>query len=254
MWHTGQAWRVVNSLNKLNEQIRAYAPASVPPATDVNSWGSIADDEHSSTSDHYPHYYASLGGTAVVCARDFPHAPGLGLDGGVVTEHMRQVHDSRVQYIIFNRRITGVSYGWQWHTYTGDDPHDTHFHVSSIRTVSADGVQPWSLPAGPATITVEEHSMALMAQMANDTQVWLLGAGGKTKITSPAIRDQITNGVPVNNLTPAQFDEFQAAMAAPATAVNVNAADVAAALATNTVFLSAIAEAVADEQYRRQAG
>lgn len=146
IWHSGQAWRVVNSLNKLNEQIRAYAPRSVPPATPVESWGSIADAEHSASSDHYPHFYGALGATAVVCARDFPHAPGLGLDGGVVTEHMRRTRDARVQYIIFNRRITGVNYGWQWRTYTGDDPHDKHFHVSGVHTAAADGTQPWSLP------------------------------------------------------------------------------------------------------------
>jgi hypothetical protein len=145
-WHSGQAWRVVNSLNKLNEQIRAYAPRSVPPATDPNSWGSIADDAHSMSSDHYPHFYSALGGTAVVCARDFPHAPKLGLDGGVVTEHLRQARDSRVQYIIFNRRITGVNYGWQWRQYTGTDPHDTHFHVSTVHDSRADGAQAWSLP------------------------------------------------------------------------------------------------------------
>jgi hypothetical protein len=123
----------------------------VPPATSVSSWGSIADDAHSTSSDHYPHYYGALGSTAVVCARDFPHAPGLGLDGGVVTEHLRQVRDPRVQYIIFNRRITGVNYGWQWHTYTGDDPHNTHFHVSSVHTAIADSTAVWSLPGSSST-------------------------------------------------------------------------------------------------------
>lgn len=159
MWQDGEDWRVVNSLNKLNEQIRAYAPKSVPPATPTDAWGSIADDAHSSSSDHYPHYYSALGATAVVCARDFPHAPSLGLDGGVVTEHMRQQRDSRIQYIIFNRRITGVNYGWQWHTFTGDNPHDTHFHVSSVHTAAADGAQPFSLPGSTsgADMTPDEN-------------------------------------------------------------------------------------------------
>lgn len=254
MWQSGQAWRVVNSLNKLNEQLRAYAPRAVPPATDVNAWGALADDAHATSSDHYPHYYAALGGTAVVCARDFPHAPGLGLDGGVITEHMRQARDGRVQYIIFNRRITGVNYGWQWHTYTGDDPHNTHFHVSSVHGAIADSVAPWSLPGGSSN-AVEEYSMgALMAQMVNDAQVWVLGAGGKAKVKSPTIREQIKAGDPVNNLSQADFDELLASQQAPATAVNVDAGAVADALAANTTFLAAIAKAVADETYRRQAG
>jgi hypothetical protein len=148
-WHTGAAWRVVDSLNKLNEQIRAYAPRAVPPATDVNAWGALADNAHSTSSDHYPHYYGSLGGTAVVCARDFPHAPKLGLDGHVVTEALRISRDPRIGYLICDRRITGPNHGWQWQTYTGDDPHDTHFHVSSVHTAAADSTAAWSLP-GPS--------------------------------------------------------------------------------------------------------
>jgi hypothetical protein len=166
-WHTGQAWRVVNSLNKLNEQIRAYAPRAVPPATNVDSWGSIADNVHSTSSDHYPHYYGALGSTAVVCARDFPHAPGLGLDGGVVTEHMRQVRDSRVQYIIFNRRITGVNYGWQWHTYIGDDPHNTHFHVSCVHSAIADSTAAWSLPGSSSTSFGDSMDFMMVANAAD---------------------------------------------------------------------------------------
>jgi hypothetical protein len=150
-WAKGQPWRVVDGLTRLNQQIRAYAPRSVPPVTDPDSWGSIADDIHAHTSDHFPHYYDVFGSVAVVCARDFPHAPKLGLDGGVITEHMRLARDPRIQYIIFNRRITGVNYGWQWHQYNGTDPHDTHFHVSTVHDKRADGVQLWSLPGMTAS-------------------------------------------------------------------------------------------------------
>lgn len=151
-WVTGQPWRVVRGLDTLRDQLRGLAPLSIPPATDVNAWGAIADDVHSQTSDHYPHFYPVLGATAAVCARDFPHAPALGLDGDAITEHMRQARDPRVGFIIFDRRITGPSHGWVWDPYTGDDPHDTHFHVSSVHTAAADGVQPWSLPGVP-TVT-----------------------------------------------------------------------------------------------------
>lgn len=162
IWTKGQSWRVTNSLNTLNQQVRAYAPRSVPPATPVDSWGALADDAHSASSDHYPHYYTALGSTAVVCARDFPHAPALGLDGGVVTEHMRRARDARVGYIIFNRRITGPNHGWLWDPYDGDDPHDTHFHVSGVHTAIADSTTPWSLPGGLAAAdsTKEGESMS----------------------------------------------------------------------------------------------
>lgn len=147
-WQQGQPWRVVASLDRLRDQIRAYAPRSVPPATDPNAWGAIGDTAHESTSDHFPHYYTALGATAVVCARDFPHAPGLGLDGGAVTETLRRSRDLRLGYIIFNRRITGPNHGWAWDSYSGSDPHDTHFHISTVHTAAADDPRPWTLPAG----------------------------------------------------------------------------------------------------------
>lgn len=153
MWLPGQGWRVTNSLNVLNQQIRVYAPRSVPPATPTSSWGALADDEHSVNSDHYPHYYSALGSTAVVCARDFPHAPSLGLDGGVVTNWLVAHRDPRLRYIIFNRRIAEASNNWQWRSYSGDDPHDTHFHVSGVHTGIADNTAPFSLPGSVAPIT-----------------------------------------------------------------------------------------------------
>lgn len=161
-WHTGQAWRVVNGLNKLDQQIRAYAPRSIPPATNPDSWGALADNAHSTSSDHYPHFYSALGSTAVVCARDFPHAPGLGLSGPVVTEHLRRQRDPRVGYIICAGRITGPNHGWAWDPYDGADPHDTHFHVSSVHGSVADSTAAWSLPGGavPAPSPIRgDHEM-----------------------------------------------------------------------------------------------
>lgn len=175
-WHTGQAWRVVNALNKLNEQIRAYAPRAVPPATQVSAWGSIADDAHSTSSDHYPHFYSALGSTAVVCARDFPHAPGLGLDGHVVTEALRISRDARIGYLICDRRITGPNHGWLWQSYTGSDPHDTHFHVSSVHTSLADSTAAWTLPGPMATAsTPKGHDMIRVMVQGGDGAVWLTG-------------------------------------------------------------------------------
>jgi hypothetical protein len=153
-WHPGENWRVVHSLDRLNQQIRAYAPRSVPPATDPNAWGSLADDAHSTSSDHYPHFYAALGSTAVVCARDFPHAPALGLNGSVVTEALRASRDARIGYVIFNRRITGPNHGWRWDPYTEEDPHDTHFHVSTVHTAVADDTRAWALPGGVAATSI----------------------------------------------------------------------------------------------------
>lgn len=180
-WHTGAAWRVVNSLNQLNAQLRNFAPHAVPPATNANAWGSIADDAHSTSSDHYPHYYGALGSTAVVCARDFPHAPVLGLDGGAVTEAIRMARPAACQYVIFNRRITGVNYGWTWHTYTGSDPHDTHFHVSSVHDGRADSTTAWALPgaisgAAMTDLSAQNAEFAATAAVRGDA-TFVLNAG-----------------------------------------------------------------------------
>ncbi|WP_174526338.1 peptidoglycan-binding protein [Micromonospora maritima] len=150
MWSKGQPWRTVRSLDRLNEQIRATYPRAVPPATSAASWGSIADSAHSSTSDHYPHFYSALGATAVVCARDFPHAPNLGLDAHKVAEQLRASRDPRIGYIISNRRITGPNYGWRWSSYSGSDPHDTHIHVSTVHTAAADSGADWQIGPAPA--------------------------------------------------------------------------------------------------------
>lgn len=155
MWRKGQDWRVVRSLNKLNEQVRAAHPRATPPATPSDSWGSIADSEHSSTSDHYPHYYNALGPVAVVCARDFPHAPRLGLDAHEIADSLQRSRDSRLRYIISNRRIAGASSGWEWDHYSGKDPHDTHIHVSSVRTARADNEADFDI-GGDMAITQDE--------------------------------------------------------------------------------------------------
>lgn len=145
-WARGQDWRVVESLQTLNRQIRSAYPRAVPPATAVTSWGAIADDAHNSDSDHYPHYYPVLGAVAVVCARDFPHAPTLGLDAHTLADQLRRGRDSRIGYIISNGRITGPHRGWRWDPYSGgSDPHDTHIHVSSVRTAAADDPRGWQI-------------------------------------------------------------------------------------------------------------
>lgn len=149
IWQPGQPWHAVESLLVLDAQVRHWAPAAVPPATDPDAWGYLADDEHSTSSDHYPHFYPVLGSEAVVCAHDMPHAPALGLDIGVLFEALRISRDNRIGYLIFNRRITGPNHDWQWEPYDGDDPHDTHGHVSTVHTGLADDDRPWALPGGP---------------------------------------------------------------------------------------------------------
>lgn len=146
------AWRLVRSLDTLRSQVRAAAPRAVPPATPASAWGTIGDTAHTSTSDHAPHVYSALGSTPVVCAHDFPHAPALGLDGGRFAEALRQSRDPRIAYVIFNGRIfSSTNTPWVWRAYTGSDRHETHWHVSTVRTAAADDTRPWAMPGGTTT-------------------------------------------------------------------------------------------------------
>ena len=158
---------MVNSLQTLNAQLRERYQRAAPPATPATAWGSIADGEHDEDSDHYPHFYAALGKTAVVCARDFPHAASLGMDAGPITEALRLSRDSRLVggYVIFAGRVfsghvvNGVP-AFTWRKYTGKDGHWTHFHVSVGHTVAADNGAPWQLPGdAPAPMTGDDMEL-----------------------------------------------------------------------------------------------
>ncbi|OKI47313.1 hypothetical protein [Micromonospora sp. CB01531] len=157
-WRKGQPWRRVHSLDRLNEQIRAAYPRAVPPATPATAWGSLADDAHSSDSDHFPHYYAALGKVAVVCAGDFPHAPELGLDFGEAAEALRLSKDPRIKYVIFDGRMFSsyAAHGYApytWRPYSGKDMHRTHGHISTVATAAADDPRDWQIGEDDMPIT-----------------------------------------------------------------------------------------------------
>lgn len=148
---------MVGGLQTLNAQLRERYARAVS-GTPASAWGSIGDDEHDADSDHYPHFYAALGPMAVVCARDFPHAPALGLHFGTVAESLRLSRDPRIGYVIFAGRVfSGHTVGgvpaYVWRPYSGKDGHYTHGHVSSVHTAAADDSRPWALPGGTMTGT-----------------------------------------------------------------------------------------------------
>ena len=125
------SWRVAECLDQLLAEINASAP-NRSKASD----GSIGDADHQSRdSDHNPWCQGW-----VVTARDFTHDPGNGFDSYVYADWQRQrcrgdilidgVRETRVKYIISNRRIASPDQNWAWRNYTGSNPHDHHCHVS----------------------------------------------------------------------------------------------------------------------------
>lgn len=73
-------------------------------------------------------------------AWDLTHDPAAGVDCNQLAEQM--IHDPRVTYVIWNRRIYNRSVASRWRTYTGSNPHTHHMHVS-IGAASRGDVRPW---------------------------------------------------------------------------------------------------------------
>jgi hypothetical protein len=138
-------WRVANSLLALREQVNRRAPSR-----SKLSDGTIGDPRHRlRTSDHNP--WVSDGRIGVVTAMDITHDPSRGCDAGALAEAIRSSRDSRVKYIIWNRRIAnsspiGSQAAWAWRPYSGANPHDKHVHISvKSEKASYDSTIDWTI-------------------------------------------------------------------------------------------------------------
>lgn len=116
-------YRLCVSLTQLRTEVnRAY------PHRDTSSDGWIGDTRHqASKSDHNPNQYG------VVRAIDIDTD---GIPAAQLAVHIRALGASgdrrlRGGYVIYNRRIASTMSGWNWHQYTGTDPHTGHIHVSA---------------------------------------------------------------------------------------------------------------------------
>lgn len=124
-------WRTANSLTHLRDQVNAKWP-NRSKASD----GTIGNAEHQSRdSDHNP--WVREGAVGIVTALDITHDPVHGVDSEAIANAIRLSQDSRVKYIISNRKIA-ASYGvhgekaWTWRPYHGANPHNHHCHISVL--------------------------------------------------------------------------------------------------------------------------
>lgn len=123
-------WKLNPWLVKLRAQIDAMAPHR------SKAWdGAIGDRAHAAKkSDHNPDEHG------IVNAIDITHDPDNGFDAGALAETLRLYRDSRIKYVIWNRRIfSSTVQPWVWRSYSSA-PHDHHVHVS----VGGDPV-PWKI-------------------------------------------------------------------------------------------------------------
>ena len=102
------------------------------PRRSMASDGWIGDAAHSARkSDHNPDWGAPGNRRGVVRALDITTR---GIDVDLLLKHT--TNDSRVAYVIYNRRIYTHSRGW--YRYTGSNPHTNHVHISIAHTPTAE--------------------------------------------------------------------------------------------------------------------
>lgn len=155
------AWRAMNSLLVLRDQVNQLAPNRTKGAD-----GLVADANHSTTSDHYPHPVTGVG-DEMVTALDLTHDPANGFDSYRFADVLRSHRDPRIKYVISNKRIfssytsSSGRLPWVWGTYTGTDPHTNHVHISVLDAPIGDLKTPWNLEGFMALTDDELNRIAL---------------------------------------------------------------------------------------------
>jgi len=98
---------------------------ALSPHRDKGADGWIGDTAHQArTSDHNPD------SAGRVLALDIDSTGPWPDEFSSIVESLRG--DSRLEYIIWNRRIASRGTNWSWQTYTGtSDPHTSHAHFSA---------------------------------------------------------------------------------------------------------------------------
>lgn len=123
------AWRVADSLIQLRKQLDVLAPNR-----SKLSDGAIGDAEHASrSSDHNP--WVVDGTKGVVTAIDVTDDVKGGFSAEAFSESLRAARDTRVKYVIWNKRIASATAvdgarPWEWRPYAGKNPHTHHVHLS----------------------------------------------------------------------------------------------------------------------------
>jgi Putative peptidoglycan binding domain len=110
--------RLAGSLVVLRDQVNALAPGR-----NKASDGTIGDKKHKDRpSRHNPNH------EGVICALDLTDDPGRGCPIHQIADRIRTNPHPNLAYVISNGRVAGRSTGWNWHRYTGKNPHTSHAH------------------------------------------------------------------------------------------------------------------------------
>lgn len=146
------AWRPMRSLAELDNPaagLRGQVNA-IAPGRSKASDGLVGDQNHGSTSGHFPHTVPGVG-TEIVTAWDVTNDPAGGCDSFALCEVLRRHRDKRLRYVISNRQIfssyaTATRKAWEWGPYSGtSDPHVNHGHIQVLDEPISDTSAPWNL-------------------------------------------------------------------------------------------------------------
>ena len=131
------AWHLAPSLAVLRAEVNATWPARSKVSD-----GTIGDAAHSArVSDHNPNSRRSV--NAIDITRS-------GIDPARLISVA--ITDSRVNYVIHDRKIWSRSRGFVPRRYTGANPHTEHVHISIRQARDAEqDTRPWGLSAGAPT-------------------------------------------------------------------------------------------------------
>lgn len=178
------------------------------PDRDKTTDGWIGDTSHSARpSDHNPD---ETGNTphedddskdevhAIDVDKTGPWPDGLTFDVIIETirDRCRRNVENRLMYIIWNGRIAEWDNGWQWRTYTGENPHKEHAHFScEYASKYSEDTSPWGV-ADLGGLPMDQNSFNKLMNG------WAATAEGKTALERAAISDVVDRVDPANDYAP----------------------------------------------------
>lgn len=126
------SWYVDPGLKVLIDEVKANNPGMTVYT--------IGDEFHASTvSDHNPDPDGSVDAADFMIRDSF-----TAQDAENLFQRLRSLMDSRIKYVIYNRRIFSRTVSpWVIRTYTGSNPHTDHVHVS-IEDINK-STRPWGV-------------------------------------------------------------------------------------------------------------
>ena len=238
VWQSqGRPWKLATPLVDMVAKLKAAYPQLV--------YGTLGDDAHLNAvppEDHTPFSATGYPNTSpypVVHALDVMHHPESGVDAGKLFAYwLAEAKAGRMpwlKYIIWQARIYDVRFGWRSQASSG---HFDHVHLSARTDAENTHLGAWS--------PVPEEDMALsdVDAQALIYRVHAMVNDLPTVVGGPTAGEE--------NKLHAHLAEIDTKLTTP-TPVTVDAAAVAAALAGNTAFLTALAKAVNDDAAARLA-